>query len=63
MKVNQDGRLVLESNDWEDIEWWYEDEPEVFEFMREQEDIIRFYAEKNSMTIKGTIDYLFRNKV
>lgn len=28
--------LVLDSNDWDDVEWWFEDEPEVFKFMREK---------------------------
>ena len=62
MKTGTHG-IGLDPNDWEDCEWWFEDEPEVFEFMRNNEDIIRFYAEKNGMTIKKAIDYLFKNKI
>jgi len=59
MKLGKKG-FILDPNDWQDAEWWYEDEPEVFGFMRKNEDIIIEYAKENGMTIKGAIDYLFK---
>ena len=55
-------RIELDPNDWYDALYWFEDEPEVFNFMEENEDIIKFYAIRNGMTIKNSIDYLFKNK-
>jgi hypothetical protein len=62
MKMGKRG-IVLDPNNWYDAEWWYEDEPEVFNFMQKNEDIIKEYAKEKGMTIKNTIDYLFKNKV
>jgi len=52
--------IKLNPYSWQDAEWWYEDEPEVFEFMRDNEDMIVKYAMENGMTIKAGIDYLFK---
>ena len=52
--------IKLDPNSWQDVEWWFEDEPEVFEFMRENEDKITQYALENGMTIKDGIRYLFK---
>ena len=61
MKAGKRG-IKLDPNDWYDALYWFEDEPEVFEFMELNEDIIKFYAIRNGMTIKNSIDYLFRNR-
>ena len=52
--------IKLDTNSWQDALYWYEDEEEVFEFMRENEDMITKYALENGMTIKAGIDYLFK---
>jgi hypothetical protein len=52
--------IKLDPNDWQDAEYWFEDEPEVFEFMRENEDKITQYALENGMTIRDGIRYLFK---
>ena len=52
--------IKLNPNSWQDAEWWFEDEPEVFEFMREHEDMIIQYALENGMNIRDGIDYLFK---
>jgi len=39
---------------------WYEDELEIFEFMRNNEDKITQYALENWMNFKDGIDYLFK---
>ena len=59
MKVGKKG-IELDPNSWQDAEWWFEDEPEVFEFMKKNEDKITQYALENGMTIKEGIDYLFK---
>ena len=51
--------IKLDANSWDDCEWWYEDEPDVFEFMRENEDKIRNYALKYGLTIKQSIDICY----
>lgn len=56
------GKIRLNPNDWDDAEWWYEDEPDVFEFMDKNENIIKFYAKENGMIIKGIIDLLFKRR-
>ena len=61
MKVGKRG-IELDPNDWYDALYWFEDESEIYDFMEENEDIIKFYAIRNGMTIKGSIDYLFKNK-
>lgn len=58
-----DQLIKLNLNSWYDALFWFEDEPEVFDFMEANEEKIKFYAEKNGMTIKGAIDYLFKNRV
>jgi len=62
MRVGKRG-LELDPNNWDDALFWFEDEPEVLDFMVENEDIIKFYAVKNAMTIKCAIDYLFINRL
>jgi hypothetical protein len=52
--------IKLDPNNWQDAEYWFEDEPEVFEFMRENEDMIIKYALENGMTIRDGIRYLFK---
>jgi len=52
--------IKLDSYNWQDAEWWYEDEPEVFEFMRENEDMIIQYSLENGMNIRNGIEYLFK---
>lgn len=52
--------IVLEVNDWEDCEWWYEDEPEVFKFMRANKDMIVKYSLENGMNFRDGIKYLFK---
>ena len=52
--------IKLDTNSWQDALYWYEDEEEVFEFMRENEDMIIKYSLENGMTIKNGIDYLFK---
>lgn len=59
MKAGKRG-IELDSNDWYDILFWFEDEPEVFNFIEENEDVIKCYALQNCMTLKDTIDYLFK---
>lgn len=52
--------IKLNPNNWQDCEWWYEDEPDVFKFMRKNEDMITQYALENGMTIRDGIRYLFK---
>ena len=54
--------IKLNPNSWQDAEYWYEDEDEeeVFEFMRENEDMVIQYALENGMIIKDGINYLFK---
>lgn len=54
--------IKLDPNSWLDAELWYEDEPEIFEFMRNNYEKINKYAKDNRMTIKDSIDYLFKNR-
>jgi hypothetical protein len=62
MRASKKG-IELDSNNWYDNLYWYEDESEIFEFMENNEDIIKQYAKEKGMTIKNTIDFLFKNKV
>jgi len=62
MKAGKHG-IELDTNSWDDNLYWFEDEPEVFEFMRKNEDIIRFYAKKNGLSIKASIDILYNLRV
>jgi len=52
--------IKLNPNSWQDAEYWFEDEPEVFEFMRNNEDMIIKYSFENGMTIRDGIKYLFK---
>jgi len=52
--------IKLNPNSWQDAEYWFEDEEEVFEFMRENEDMIVRYSFENGMTIRDGIVYLFK---
>jgi len=52
--------IKLNPYSWLDAEYWFEDEEEVFEFMRENEDMIVKYSLENGMSIKNGIDYLFK---
>ena len=62
MKAGKHG-IELDPNSWDDNLYWFEDEPEMFEFMRKNEDIIRFYAKKNGLSIKVSIDILYNLRV
>ena len=52
--------IKLDPNNWQDAELWYEDEEEIFRFMRNNEDMITKYALENGMSIKSGIEYLFK---
>lgn len=54
--------IKLDPNDWFDALWYYDDEPEVYDFMVENEDRIRRYARENSRTLKDSIDILFKEE-
>jgi len=43
-----------------DAEYWFEDEEEIFEFMRNNEDMIVKYSLENGMNFRDGIMYLFR---
>ena len=45
---------------WQDAEYWYEDEEEVFDFMRNNEDMIIQYSLENGMNFRDGIRYLFK---
>ena len=60
LRIGAKRLIKLNPNSWEDAEWWYEDEPEVFKFMRENEDKIIKYSLENDMTIRDGISYLFK---
>jgi len=52
--------IELDPNSWLDAEWWFEDEPDVFNFMQENEVKIKEYAKKHNMTIRDAIVYLYK---
>jgi len=52
--------IKLNPYNWQDAEYWFEDEPEVFEFMKNNEDMIIQYSFENGMTIRDGIKYLFK---
>lgn len=52
--------IELNPNSWQDALYWFEDESEVFEFMKENENKITQYALENGMTIRDGIRYLFK---
>jgi len=54
--------IKLNPYNWQDSEYWYEDEEEVFEFMKANEDMIIKYSLENGMTIRDGILYLFKVK-
>jgi len=62
MRAGKHG-IELDPNDWEDALYWFEDEPEVFEFMRTNEDMIKEYAKKYDLTIKASIDILYNLRI
>jgi len=51
--------IKLNPNSWQDAEYWFEDEEEVFEFMKANEDMIIKYSLENRMSIRDGIRYLF----
>jgi len=51
--------IKLNPCSWHDAEYWFEDELEVFEFMRNNENMITQYSLENCMTIRDGIRYLF----
>jgi len=52
--------IKLNPNSWQDAEYWFEDEEEVFEFMRKNEDMIVKYSLENRMNFRDGILYLFK---
>jgi len=52
--------IKLNPYSWQDAEYWFEDEEDVFEFMKKNENMIIQYSFENGMTVKSGIDYLFR---
>jgi len=52
--------IKLNPYSWQDALYWYEDEEEVFDFMKENEDMISQYALENGMNIRDGIIYLFK---
>ena len=52
--------IKLDPYNWQDVLYWFEDELEIFEFMRNNEDMIVKYSLENGMTIRDGIRYLFR---
>jgi len=52
--------IKLNSYSWQDAEYWFEDESEVFEFMRNNEDMIIKYSLENGMNVRDGIMYLFK---
>ena len=52
--------IKLKPYSWQDAEYWFEDEEEIFEFMRKNEDMIIKYALENGMNVRDGIRYLFR---
>jgi len=52
--------IKLNPNSWQDAEYWFEDESEVFEFMKNNEDMIIQYSLENGMNIRDGIEYLFK---
>ena len=55
--------IELDPNDWYDNLYWFEDEPEVFEFMEQNEDKIKQYAENYGITIKNSIDIMYNLRI
>jgi len=51
--------IKLNPYSWQDVEYWFEDEEEIFEFMRENEDMIVKYSLENGMNFMDSIEYLF----
>jgi hypothetical protein len=62
MKAGKQG-IDLDPNDWEDNIYWFEDEPEVFEFMEKNEEKIKLYSENNGLSIKASIDILYNLRI
>jgi len=60
LKIGMIQLIKLDPNKWQDALYWYEDEPDVFKFMRENEDMIVKYSLENGMSIKDGINYLFK---
>jgi len=52
--------IKLNPYNWQDAEWWFEDEEDVFEFIRRNEDMIVKYSLENGMTVRDGIKYLFK---
>lgn len=51
--------IKLDPNSWLDAEWWFEDEPDVFNFMQENKEEIIEYSIECDMTIRDAIVYLY----
>jgi len=62
MKAGKRG-IELDPNDWYDNLYWFEDELDVFDFIEENEDRIKEYANKYDLTIKNSIDILYNLRI
>lgn len=58
----EDGKIILDPNSWEDAEWWYEDNDEVYNFMMNNQQKIIQYSKESNKSIKESIDCLFAKK-
>lgn len=59
MKAGSRG-IKLDPNDWYDALYWFEDEPDVYDFMVENEDTIKQYGRDMGRTLKDSIDILYK---
>lgn len=56
---NDTNGVALDPNNWSHVEWWYEDEPEIYEFIMENEELVKGFAKFENMSIREAIDILY----
>ncbi|WP_164985307.1 hypothetical protein [Ammoniphilus sp. CFH 90114] len=50
--------IYLDPNCWWHLEWWYEDEQGIYDFMIKHEELIRKVAVEKGISLKESIELL-----
>jgi antitoxin PrlF len=61
-QITENESIMLDPNSWEDAEWYYEDEDDIYAMMQTHKDEILVLAEQQSITVKQAIDEFAKMK-
>lgn len=59
----ENGKVILDPDDWGDALWFYEDQPEILTCMENFEDKIKQLAEQTGTTIKDSIETFYNQQL